>query len=378
MKKKICFIVSSSLTVNVFLKNHFEVLSSEFEISLIGNFNNDELNLLRDLNLKNIISIPICRKINIVSDLKAIYLLYTNFKKIKFDAIHSVSPKAGLLSAISGWAAKIKVRTHIFTGQVWASEKGFYRNFLKTFDKIITLFSTNILVDSCSQREFLIKEKIISYENSAVLGMGSISGVDMKRFQPNPVIRKKYRGELKINDSTVVFIFVGRLNRDKGILDLARAFKILLDESRDVFLLMVGPDEENMIENIKSLLGNNDRFHFWGHSSHPEDILPSGDIFCLPSYREGFGTSIIEASSCELPIICSNIYGLEDAIINEQTGLRHQVRNVNDLYKQMLKLTLNEELRHKLGKNGKKYVSSNFSSELVSNAWLIFYREILN
>jgi len=376
--KKICFIVTSPLIVNFFLKNHIRVLSKEFEIHLVGNFDKLDLISLKKLNLTSITNISFAREINIYKDVKTLIELYSYFRRNSFDAIHSVSPKAGLLSSIAGKFAGIRNRVHIFTGQVWASKKGVFRNFLKTFDKIIVLFSTKILVDGNSQRSFLIAEGIINSENSLILGEGSISGVDLKRFRSNFEQRNTLRTELNINDTTVIFLFLGRIKKDKGILDLVQAFKKLTDEKRDVFFLLVGYDEENLIQQIKSILIDNDRFFYYGSTSAPENILPVADVFCLPSYREGFGTSIIEASSCKLPIICSDIYGLNDAVIENKTGLKHAVGNIGSLYYQMHKLASDKELRETLGNNGYEYICKHFSSEIISVEWMNFYRNLLN
>lgn len=374
--KKICIIVTSPLIVNFFLRNHIQVLSNEFEVYLICNHKEEDLLALNELNLTKIFNIPIARNINIFKDIKALKQIYWCFKTNRFDAIHSVSPKAGLLSSISGSMAGIKNRIHIFTGQVWASKKGLYRYFLKFFDKVIVKFSTVILVDGNSQREFLIKEKIVTSNNSTILGKGSISGVDVKRFKPDSKLRSELRIKLDIPKSTVVFLFLGRIKKDKGIIDLVDAFIKLSAEKRDIFLLIVGYDEENLIEEIISRLSPEFRFNYFGSTRFPENVLPAADVFCLPSYREGFGTSIIEASSCNLPIICSDTYGLSDAIVDGKTGLKHSVGDINGLYNQMLRLYDNKKLRQTLGINGCNFVHTNFSSDAISKEWLNFYLNI--
>lgn len=100
------------------------------------------------------------------------------------------------------------------------------------------------------------------------------------------------------------------------------------------------------------------------------------DVFCLPSYREGFGTSIIEASLLEKPIICSDTYGLMDTIIENETGLRHEVKNGNSILEQMIKL-MDIDLRKKLGDNGRAFVLKNFSAENISKEWFKYYKQRL-
>ena len=174
----------------------------------------------------------------------------------------------------------------------------------------------------------------------------------------------------------IIFAFLGRLNTDKGILDLANAFYKLNKDCSNVKLLLIGYDEENMLEKIKGIQREN--IVFFGPTAKPEEVLQAADVFCLPSYREGFGTSVIEASLLELPVICSNTYGLAETIVEGETGLRHEVKNVNQLYTQMKMLVENEEMRKNLGKKGRQYVLKNFSAEQISNEWVKFYKVIIS
>ncbi len=376
MKKKICFIVSSPYTAKSFLMKHFEYLETNFEIYLVANFDeNPELlnSFPPSIILKHV---PIERNISILKDFATIFQLKNYLVANKFDAIHSVTPKAGLVSMIAGKWAGIKIRTHIFTGQVWHTKKGIFKYVLKKIDKIIVFFSTNILVDGKSQRDFLISNKVITEKNSKVLGKGSISGVDTNRFYPDEIKRKTYREKLGFGENEVVFMFLGRLNTDKGILDLAYSFQKLYKEHQNIKLLFVGFDEENLIPKVKEICPNN-TVVFYGPTPVPEDVLQSGDVFCLPSYREGFGTSIIEASLLQKPIICSDTYGLTETIIDNQTGLRHKVKDVNGIYIQMKKMVQSKQMREEYGKSGREYVLNHFSVEMISGEWLKFYNQLL-
>lgn len=373
-RKKIAFIISAPITAKAFLVKHFEYLSKEFEVTVIANFENETETKIPFVS--NTHHIAIQRNINLIKDLKALVALYRFLRKNKFDATHSVTPKAGLISALASWFSKTPIRIHIFTGQVWHTSTGFKRYFLKLLDKIIVFFNTHILVDGESQRQFLIKENIISEKKSMVLGKGSISGVDTKRFFPSEEIRSKYRADLNFLKKDIVFAFLGRMNTDKGILDLANAFHKLNKDFSNVKLLLIGYDEENMLEKINNIQREN--IVFFGPTSKPEEVLQAADVFCLPSYREGFGTSVIEASLLELPIICSDTYGLAETIIENKTGLRHEVKNINQLYNQMKLLVENEEMRKSLGKNGRQYVLENFSADQISTEWVKFYKAIIS
>ncbi len=374
-KKKVCFIVATPATAKAFLEGHFEKLSAFFDMYLVANFEDYELKDYSNNHLKDLKHIPINRNISLIKDLKALFLLTDYLKKEKFDAVHSVTPKAGLIGMLASKLANIKIRIHIFTGQVWHTKTGFFKVILKNIDRFIVFCATNILVDGQSQRQFLIKNKIIKEINSKVLGKGSISGVDIKKFIPNQIVRQEYRNELKLTNE-VVFLFLGRLNLDKGIIDLAKAFLKLNVRYQNTSLVFVGPDEELMQEKIKVISNNNACIYFYGSTSKPQELLQMADVFCLPSYREGFGTSVIEASLLEKPIICSDTYGLMETIVDQQTGLRHKVANIEAIFEQMEKM-MDENLRVLLGKNGRNYILDNFSGEKISGEWLKYYKEIL-
>ncbi|AMC10854.1 hypothetical protein Lupro_06180 [Lutibacter profundi] len=377
MKKRICFVVSSILTTRFFLEHHIKVLAKEYDIYLVGNFSEEDKQSIKHFHLKEIKSIRIERKISIIKDIQSVISLANYINIMQFEAVHSLAPKAGLVSALAGKISKTPNRIHIFTGQVWYTKTGVFRYLLKLFDKLIVTLNTEVLVDSNSQRDFLIKEGVVTKLNSSVLGKGSISGVDTSRFFQNLTIRKQLRNEFKIDDEVIVFLFMGRIKKDKGIIDLANSFKSLLATNKKIFLLVVGYDEGNCINDVSKIIANKEHFMYYGGTTNPERLMQAGDVFCLPSYREGFGTSIIEASSCKLGVICSDTYGLRDTIINNETGLRHKVGDVIELTEKMKLLATDINLIRTFGEKGLEYVTKNFTANYVSNEWLKFYKNLL-
>lgn len=370
--KKICFIVSSKITVDSFLLNHFEVLSKEFQIYLVGNFNTFSISpFVYETHF-----IKLTRKINLLNDLIVTFKLFLYIKKNKFDSVQTITPKAGFIGILAAFLSGVKNRIHTFTGQVWATKVGVSRFALMFFDKIISELSTSIIVDGKSQFDFLVNKKIINTHNSFVLGFGSISGVNIVKFCPREELKKRVRYNLDFNENHIVFSFLGRLNKDKGILDLVKAFKMLEKEYDFIKLIIIGVDEENIIKTVKKMT-NTDSILFLGFCDKPEEILQASDIFCMPSYREGFCTSIIEASALSLPVIASDAYGLLDTIIDGETGLRHKAGNVEDIYEKMKKLLLNNDLRKRYGINGREFILKNLSSDSISNEWFKFYQNIL-
>ena len=295
-------------------------------------------------------------------------------------AIHSVTPKAGLVSALAGKMAGIKHRTHIFTGQVWCTRKGLMRAVLKSIDKIIARCDNHILVDGKSQRDFLINEGVLSVGQAEVFAQGSISGVNSVRFAPDVEAREKIRSEVGIKENAVCFIFLGRLNHDKGIDELYEAFNRLTGRVKNVFLLLVGGDEEgyaNRVTYYKNIeVGKN--YCYYGITSTPEKVLNAGDVFVLPTYREGFGTSVLEAACVGLPCICSDAYGVLDAYIEGETGLRCKVGDVDSLYECMKQMYENPEMMRKMGTNSRNRALKDFNGAVLTECWVEFYHSLFD
>ena len=362
--KKICIVVSTPMTVKAFLLKHIEILSNEYEITIVSNSN---LDLSQEYKIKCLSEyIPINRKINFFEDIKSVILLYKFLKKENFNLVLSVSPKAGLISSISSFLARIENRIHFFTGQVWATKRGIFRFILKSVDKLIATLNTNNLIDSPSQKEFLIREKVIQDEKSTVLLKGSISGVDVNKFSFSEEIEYELKDKYKIKNDDIVFMFIGRLNTDKGIFDLVLAFDKLLKEYENVKLFLIGPDEDNIENQICEFLKFKNVIRI-DYVSNPQEILNVADVLVLPSYREGFGTIVIEAASMGIPCIASNIYGLNDAIVNNKTGLLHKVKDIDDIIEKYEYLIENKNKIKEYGVNAKVRVYNNFKDEQLSN-----------
>lgn len=378
MKAKICFVVAVPGTANAFLRDHIEALQDNYDVYIAGNIKSrDEI---AKLNVSDFHNIDIYREISLFKDIRAVWQLFRYFKKMKFDAVHSVSPKAGLTCALAARVAGIRHRTHIFTGQVWATRTGAMRSLLKSIDWIIAHLDNHILVDGESQRQFLIQNGVVRESKSHVLGAGSISGVNTERFAPSIESRAKAREEIGVNEDKVVFTFMGRANKEKGVYEIFEAFNNLVPKHPEAFLLFFGSDEGNCFSHLTEYPNIRDgvNFMYFGRTSTPGFHLQASDVFLMPSYREGFGTSVIEASCLGIPVICSDAYGIMDAMVDNVTGWRCNVADVASLQDAMEKAILSPDLRKQYGQNGRKRVLELFSGHVITQEWVKFYQHILN
>jgi len=362
------------MTVQVFLKDIMRALAGRYSLSVIADF--EGVPSVERLRIEaNCVGVGVRRKVSLLADLQALFQIIRIFYNGRFDLVQSVTPKAGLLAMLAGRIIGIPIRCHIFTGQVWVTRKGVGRWFLKNIDRLIACNATHLLADSFSQRDFLIREGVVRPEKISVLAKGSISGVDVAHFRPNARAREGVRAQLAIPDDSVLFMFLGRMNRDKGVPDLVRAFARLPTHCH---LALVGPDEEGMDCAIESMAGDAlPRIHRIGVTHQPWCYLAAADVFCLPSYREGFGTSVIEAAACGVPTVATRIYGLTDAVVDGETGLLVPVGDVDALTEAMGWLAEDADLRRRLGEQARERAVRDFSSEQVTQAWMDYYSALL-
>lgn len=376
MKKKICFAASVPTSINVFWRNQIILCKSLFDITIASSSKNKSY--LKDLKVRYK-NIQITRNPNLFLDFLLLINFYKYLKNQKFYILHTQTPKAGFVFQLAGWFAEVPIRIHTFTGQVWANKKGITRFFLKLFDKLIYNLSTHIIIDSHEQRKFLISENIINKKKGIVFGNGSISGVDIKKFNTRlniGALRKKYG----IPRNDLIILYIGRLNPDKGIMDLIKAFNILKKNHKNLSLIFVGFEDGIKISEIKSNIEKKFKknFYYFKYSSNPEHFMRLSDILCIPSYREGFGQVIIEAAGCGTPSIVSNIYGLKDSIVNNKTGFFFKPKDIYDLNKKLKKLILDKNLRDKMSNESEKRVKNYFSSKIIDSELKNFYKKFSN
>jgi len=293
--------------------------------------------------------------------------------------VHTLTPKAGLLGMLAARLAGVPVRLHTFQGEVWVTRRGALRWLLKSLDRLLARLATDLLVVSASERAFLIATGLIPAAKSRVLNHGSIAGVNCERFKPDASARAALRAELGIPADALVFLFVGRLKRDKGVLDLACAFAALSRETTACRLLIVGPDEDGLLPEIEQVCSTcRSHLHVAGLSAVPERYMAASDLLCLPSYREGFPTTIIEAAATGLPAVASRIYGITDAIVEGDTGLLFEAGDVQQLALSMRTLAGDADLRRQMGQKARERALRDFSQAQLTAALLARYRELLS
>ncbi len=324
----------------------------------------------------------ITRQPNPKYDMLALYELIRYFRSERFDIVHSVTPKAGLLTALAGKIARIPIRLHTYTGQVWVESQGVSRAVIREFDRLVAILNTRCYADSHSQRQFLIDEGLVNPTKISVIGAGSIAGVDLTRFNPDrflPDAREQMRHSLGISQTSFVILFVGRITKDKGIAELVEVFSMLLASEIDTDLIFVGPFEperDPLPEDTIKKIEDCPKIHVVGFSHEPERFMALANVLCLPSYREGFGGVAIEAAAMGLPVVGTSIVGLRDAVEDGVTGVLVLPKNPEDLYDALSGLIANPEKQQLLGQRGRERVEKLFDAKIINAAQVSEYHRL--
>jgi glycosyltransferase involved in cell wall biosynthesis len=365
------------------LKYQIESLAASGAHVIVITSSGPELTVLKALPGIECAAIDIPRSIAPWRDLLALLRLWRFFRKERVDIAHSTTPKAGLLTAIAAFLAGVPIRLHTFTGQPWVGMHGIKRRLARGSDRLIGWLNTRCYADSLSQRQFLVGEGVLGSARISVIGAGSLAGVDTKRFDRARFAddqRNALRQSLGIPADAEVLLFVGRITLDKGVRELMDAFAKLKVQGSLAHLIFVGPfDLDSGVAGSISPheIGAIRDTHLVGYSECPEQYMAIADILCLPSYREGFGTVVIEAAAMGVPTVGTNIYGLCDAVEDGKTGLLVPPQDAESLRAGLALLLADRALRRSMGSAARLRVEASFAAERVNMGVIEEYRRLL-
>ncbi len=378
MKVRVLRVVTASFVVHWHLNNTLKRMSDDFETCVVG----QDVSLCRDAypNIK-FTDININRKTSLFEDILAFYSLCKFIIIYKPQIIHSIMPKAGLLASIAGFICRVPIRVHTFTGQTWVAKKGISRHVYYVLDLLINFLNTECLTDSNSQSDFLF-ENYIRHKGKPlkVLSKGSLSGVDISRFNLEILLKNtlELKKQLKIKEEDFVYSFIARKTKAKGALDILIAFHEISLINPQVLLLFIGPDEDGLISDLKKTKPYLfDRVIEFGHVDNPELYLSITDVLCLPSYREGFGSIVIDAAALGVPTIGSRIPGLYDSISDNETGILINAGDTVELVTKMRLMIEKPDLVKEMGFNAKNRVHQYFTADKLYQELKFFYNSCL-
>jgi glycosyltransferase involved in cell wall biosynthesis len=375
-KPKFFFVTTIPLSL-WFYEGQISYFKRRFNIELVATAGENLDKIAKQENVKTH-PISIKREISIIHDIVSLYRLTILFVTEKPNIVHAGTPKAGFLSMIAAWFVRVPVRIYYLHGLRYEGTVGFKRKLLIKMEQLACYLSTNIFVASKGVKKTVLKDKLTA-RTVNIIGKGSVNGIRTSFYNPELFNPKELKSELDIPNNTFIFGFVGRLVKDKGVNELVAAFIRLQQEYASIALLIVGGYENlsNPVNNnTKNEIKLNKHIISVGFQKDVRPYMAMMNVFLLPSYREGFGISLAEAQSMNIPAIASNISGCNEIIVHNQTGLLIEPKSVEKIYSAMKKLMVDKELYRECKLNSRENIKNKFEQQLVWKLSLEAYDQL--
>jgi glycosyltransferase involved in cell wall biosynthesis len=319
------------------------------------------------------------RAIKPFHDILALVQIIRLILRVKPDIVHTHTPKAGLLGMCASWYCEIPIRMHTVAGLRLEEEVGFSFYLLSWMERLTYYFSTNVYPNSYKMQEY-IKNNLSDSEKITVIGKGTSNGINLNFFSPlqlsnhhlDPII-----SDYQLNNK-LVFLFIGRVVRDKGIVEMVNSFVRLHQENRDVVLLIVGPFEPDLDPiplDILTTINNHPAIYSIGYHSDVRPYIAVSDILVFPSYREGFPNVPLQCGAFKKALILSDINGCNEIVQQHVTGILVKPKSESELLGAMKLLADDEKKRLMYGEKVFAFIQENYNQEEVWQAIENEYKE---
>lgn len=316
------------------------------------------------------LSAPLTRRITPLTDLVALWRLYRLLQQEQFVIVHTHTPKANLLGQIAAYLARVPIRVYTAHGFYFhANMHPLKRRFYITLEKISARCADLVFLINSEDVNTAITEKICPVEKIRRLdGIGiDLQHYDPARLSPQDITRK--RREIGLPDGARVVGFVGRLVREKGLLELFAAARIVRERMPDVRFLFVGPVDtqkpDALTPDTAEEYGLADICHFLGMRQDMPELYALMDVFVLPSHREGFGLVLAEAGAMGVPVIATDIRGCREVVEHGRNGLLVPFGDIQSLADAILELLTNHEKARRMGEEGHCIALERFDERVV-------------
>lgn len=378
MKKKFIILTTIPETFH-FFKGQISFLNNVFDVELVSS-PGDKLKIVGKSEHVVVHPLKMERDISFLKDFISLIKLILLFKKLKPEIVHGNTPKGALLSMLASWIARVPIRIYYIHGLRFEGDTGIKRNILLFMERFTCLLATDIFTVSFGVKENILKNKMTKKEVQ-VVGNGSINGIDANFYCRENVMEGDLLATYKIPNNTLIFGFVGRLVGDKGINELVSAFKEINKKYTNTKLLLVGWTEDKLDplqEITKQEIKTNENILAVGAQSDVRPFLKIMNVFVFPSYREGFGVSIMEAAAMNLPVISSNISGCNEIIIDGYNGILIPPKSTEALFNAMESFIKNPGQIEQMNKVSRNYIIKKYNQEQVWKEAIAKYQKILN
>ena len=379
--QKLIRITTVPSSLRSLLKGQHRFMSKYFEVIGVSG-DGDALAEVRQNEGIRTHVVEMTRTITPLKDLKALLKLYKFFKKEKPFIVHTHTPKAGTVGMIAAKLAGVPNRLHTIAGLPLLEKTGVMRKLLNLVEKLTYSCSTLILPNSFKLKRIILTEKFTSASKLKVIGHGSSNGIDTEHYNIAHVTEKEkeqLRESLNINKNDTVFIFIGRIVKDKGINELVAAFNLLTKKHSRCKLLLIGSRENHLdplLSKTEILIKENICIIPTGVQKDIRPYVSISHALTFPSYREGFPNVVLQASCMCLPCIVSDINGCNEIIEDQVNGLIIPVKNSEALESAMIYMIENPEKRLDMIKHSRKRILERYKQEFIWNESLKLYRSL--
>ncbi|MGI9526120.1 MAG: glycosyltransferase family 4 protein [Weeksellaceae bacterium] len=376
-KPKLIRITTVPLSLDKLLEGQLEYMSQFYDITAISAYDNGYLKIVAEREKVDYYPIELTRAITPIKDLKSLFKLIKYFKKVKPTIVHTHTPKAGIAGMLAAKIAGVPIRLHTVAGLPLLEAKGYRRQLLNIVERFTYACATAVLPNSNGLKKIILEENFTHKDKLHVIGHGSSNGIDTAYFDPtlySDDVNKNLRKSLGISEDDFVYIFVGRIVRDKGIEELVTAFSNLKD--KNIKLLLVGPKEDKLDplkrETLNEIIQNPNILDLgWQKDVRP--FLSISNALTFPSYREGFPNVVLQAGAMQLPSIVSNINGCNEIIKNNWNGIIIPVKDSESLHMAMSEIKNDKELYSKLQSHARLEITSHYQRQTIFAALKRFY-----
>ena len=376
MKQKIIRTSTVATSLNTFCRGTLRDLSRLYDVVAVSTPDHELQEIAQREGIR-VIGVPMSRPIAPLRDLVSLWRLIRVFRRERPTMVHSITPKAGLLSMIAAWICRVPVRLHTFTGLVFPTATGLKKRILILTDRITCACATHIVPEGEGVKTDLINYNI-TRKPLQVLGYGNIRGIDLDHYRRSPEVMNQALPLRKPNIFT--FVFIGRVVRDKGIDELVEAFSLLHSEHPQTRLILVGRAEDNLdpvSPNTRRTIASHPAIEAVGNQSDVRPWLAASDALVFPSYREGFPNVVIEAGALDLPSIVTDINGSREIIVHGQNGIIVPPRNAQALLQAMTQFVQNPQATQAMALKARQMIASRFEKSFVQKCLFDYYKQIL-
>ena len=363
-------------SLDAFLEGQLKMLSEHYEVIAVSS-PGKSLDIVKEREKVQTVAIPMERHISLFKDLVSLWRLMRLFIKVKPYAVHSMTPKAGLLAMLAARLTRVPVRIHTFTGLVFPTATGLMQKLLIMTDRLTCSCCTYINPEGQGVKRDLERFGITK-KPLHVIANGNVRGINLNLYQRTPEVMAK-AAQIKPKDK-ITFCFIGRLVRDKGINELIQAFVRLYQDYPQIHLLLVGsfePHLDPLLPETVTHIQQHPGIEYVGPQPDVRPFLAASDIFVFPSYREGFPNVVLEAGALGLPAIVTDINGSNEII---QQGINGEIIPSKDeakLYEVMKKWLDHPEQVAAMAAHARPNIADRFDQQLVWKALLQTYQELI-